>query len=56
MPGQLYCLKSKYGTEEELVELIQELKQHGISPMADIVINHRCADQQVGNGMVVRDG
>eukprot|EP00775_Hariotina_reticulata_P007314 gene7314-7526_t len=47
MPGQLYNLTTKYGTKEDLVGLNQALNKAGISPMADIVINHRCADEMV---------
>lgn len=47
MPGQLYNLNSSYGNGEELMSLIKELKAANISPIADIVINHRCADEQV---------
>lgn len=42
MPGQLYNLNSKYGTKEELVQLLKGLNGAGILPVADIVINHRC--------------
>lgn len=41
LPGQLYDLESKYGNQEQLVGLIAALKEAGIKPMADIVINHR---------------
>lgn len=47
MPGQLYNLSSKYGNKEQLVEVNKALKQAGIAPVADIVINHRCADEKV---------
>lgn len=42
MPGQLYNLKSKYGNQDDLVSLTKATKEHGIIPIADIVINHRC--------------
>ena len=47
MQGQLYNLTSKYGNEEQLIELNKTLKDAGIMPLADIVINHRCACEQV---------
>eukprot|EP00878_Enallax_costatus_P012740 GHUV01013304.1.p1 GENE.GHUV01013304.1~~GHUV01013304.1.p1 ORF type:complete len:368 (+),score=80.23 GHUV01013304.1:345-1448(+) len=50
MPGQLYNLNSNYGNEQQLVELLKQLKAAGITPMADIVINHRCADSQDEHG------
>lgn len=42
MPGQLYKLDSAYGSEQQLKELVAKLKESGIDPLADIVINHRC--------------
>eukprot|EP00775_Hariotina_reticulata_P007306 gene7306-7519_t len=47
MPGQLYNLDSMYGSAEELKKLNKALTDAGICPMADIVINHRCADEMV---------
>lgn len=49
-PPQLYNLSSRYGTEEELRALCGDLLRAGIRPMADIVINHRCADEQDESG------
>jgi alpha-amylase len=54
MPGQLYKLKSNYGNEEQLRECIKALKDAGIKPIADIVINHRCADEQDEHGNWVK--
>lgn len=51
MPGQLYNLASKYGTKEQLQRLLQALAIAGITPLADIVINHRCADDMSADGV-----
>lgn len=51
LPGQLYNLDSKYGNKEELQALCTELKAAGIMPLADIVINHRCADEKGEDGV-----
>lgn len=50
MPAQLYDLNSCYGTKEELQSLTWELNHAGIRPIADVVINHRCADIQNETG------
>lgn len=50
MPGQLYKLDSCYGNSQQLQGLLQKLKDAGIDPLADIVINHRCADTQDEHG------
>lgn len=49
--GKLYTLDSAYGSKDELVALVKELKAAGISPVADIVINHRCAQEQDESGV-----
>ena len=51
LPGQLYNLDSKYGNKEELKALCTALKEAGIVPLADIVINHRCADEKGEDGV-----
>ena len=50
LPQRLYDLNTPYGTAEELKALCAELKAAGIAPIADIVINHRCADTQDEKG------
>ena len=51
LPGQLYNLNSNYGNKEELQALLKAFKEAGVVPVADIVINHRCADAQDENGV-----
>lgn len=50
LPGQLYDLNSKYGSPEELKACCAALKAVGVRPIADVVINHRCADAQDDEG------
>ena len=50
LPGQLYNLDSCYGNKEQLQSLTWALNHAGIKPIADVVINHRCADAQDANG------
>lgn len=51
LPGQLYNLDSKFGNQEELKALCAALKEAGVRPVCDIVINHRCADAQDEHGI-----
>lgn len=38
---QLGQVKTKYGSREELEALIQTITEHGLLPVADVVINHK---------------
>ncbi|KAL4534490.1 hypothetical protein Ndes2526A_g05385 [Nannochloris sp. 'desiccata'] len=46
LPTQLYDLRSNYGDYSSLVALNTALLKANLRPVADIVINHRCADEQ----------
>lgn len=50
LPQRLFDLDTHYGTKEELVALCADLRAAGIAPLADVVINHRCADTQDEHG------
>ncbi|KAL9264190.1 putative alpha-amylase 2 [Drosera capensis] len=54
LPQNLYSLNSAYGSEELLKALLQNLKQHNVRPMADIVINHRIGTTRGHGGMYNR--
>ena len=51
MPGDYYNLNSNYGSETELRECIKKLHRAGLGVLADIVINHRCAQFQDEHGI-----
>lgn len=50
MPSQLYEVNTPFGSREELRAMTAALREQGLQPMADIVVNHRCADQQDEHG------
>jgi alpha-amylase len=35
------CVKTRYGTKDEYIECIKTLQEHGITAIADIVLNHK---------------
>ncbi|PRW59861.1 alpha amylase domain [Chlorella sorokiniana] len=51
LPGDLYNLNSKYGSETELIACVKALQNHGIKVLGDAVLNHRCAQFQDDNGV-----
>lgn len=51
LPTQYYNLSSRYGNIKSLKSLNTKLLKNGMRPVADIVINHRCADAQDENGV-----
>lgn len=51
MPKDLYNLNSRYGTMEQLKDLVRSLHEVGIKVLGDVVLNHRCAHYQNQNGI-----
>eukprot|EP00921_Rhytidocystis_pertsovi_P020825 GHVQ01033188.1.p1 GENE.GHVQ01033188.1~~GHVQ01033188.1.p1 ORF type:complete len:852 (-),score=66.74 GHVQ01033188.1:255-2810(-) len=50
MPTRWYNMTSCYGTSDELLALNRCLRDIGITPMVDLVINHRCGTKQDSKG------
>lgn len=50
LPSDLYNLDTPYGSKSELTALCTALKDVGVRPVADIVINHRSAGAQGPDG------
>ena len=50
LPTQLYDLNSSYGDAASLTALNAALLSSDLRPVADIVINHRCADEKDSKG------
>jgi len=50
LPTQLYNLETPYGSQEDLKECLAAFKKVGVQTLADIVVNHRCADKQDEHG------
>ncbi|KAK4263408.1 hypothetical protein QN277_028819 [Acacia crassicarpa] len=51
MPKDLYNLNSRYGSIDELKDLVKRFHEVGIRVLGDAVINHRCAQYQNHNGV-----
>ena len=51
MPRDLYCLNSKYGSQEDLIAVIQKFQERGLKVLGDAVLNHRCAHEQNEHGV-----
>ncbi len=50
LPLRYYNLNSRYGSNRELRRLIGVLRDQGIAPIADIVVNHRAAMRRDSRG------
>jgi alpha-amylase len=56
MPTQLYDFNTPYGSDRDLRTLVATARDAGLSVLADVVINHRCADEkdETGNANIFR--
>eukprot|EP00190_Bangiopsis_sp_CCMP1999_P007078 CAMPEP_0198723908 /NCGR_PEP_ID=MMETSP1475-20131203/1418_1 /TAXON_ID= ORGANISM="Unidentified sp., Strain CCMP1999" /NCGR_SAMPLE_ID=MMETSP1475 /ASSEMBLY_ACC=CAM_ASM_001111 /LENGTH=491 /DNA_ID=CAMNT_0044485237 /DNA_START=106 /DNA_END=1581 /DNA_ORIENTATION=- len=50
LPKELDNLNSAYGSREDLEALLKDMNAAGIKPIADTVLNHRCASHKSPNG------
>ena len=50
LPRDLYNLNSFYGNVDDLRRCVAAMKAHDVCPVADVVINHRCAEAQDESG------
>ncbi|KAL6840555.1 hypothetical protein ACP4OV_030365 [Aristida adscensionis] len=51
MPRDLYNLNSRYGTLDELKQLVKIYHEAGIKVLGDAVLNHRCGQYQNNSGV-----
>ncbi|KAK4261171.1 hypothetical protein QN277_004209 [Acacia crassicarpa] len=51
MPKDLYNLNSRYGSIDELKDLVKRFHEVGIKVLGDAVLNHRCAHHKNQNGV-----
>ncbi|KAK7250465.1 hypothetical protein RIF29_32921 [Crotalaria pallida] len=51
MPKDLYNLNSRYGTVDELKDVVKKFHEAGIKVLGDAVLNHRCAHFKNQNGI-----
>ena len=47
LPQDYENLNTAYGSEADLRRCVAALRRRGLKALADVVINHRCAQQQV---------
>ncbi|KAK7348567.1 hypothetical protein VNO80_23125 [Phaseolus coccineus] len=51
MPKDLYNLNSRYGTVDQLKDVVKSFHEVGIKVLGDVVLNHRCAHYKNQNGI-----
>ena len=50
MPQDYWNLNTSYGSEQELRGLLADMREAGLLPLADVVLNHRCATRRGRDG------